>query len=370
MRKISFASPLVTPLVVFVVSIGISSIALLIPGYNPLEAYRSMVSNVATVSGFVTVLNFASRYYVMGVAVAIGFKMNLFNIGTNGQYHVAALFAGAIGGSLTTPGPVSIMITISIAMICGALWAIIPGILSVTRNVNIVVGTIMMNGIAAGLIGYFLRTWFRDKNDNLTAHTKTIPEGSRLPTLNFILETVGIDVPKSTNLHSFMIIALCVGVLFYFVIYRTRFGFDLLASGRNAAAARASGVDATKMVIVTMAISGALAGLAGMSVLLNQAFEYGDRFPLQLGFTGISVALLGRNSPTGIAVAAVVMASIEQGSRGLAVIGIPQEIGQILQGTLLVVAVVTYEVASRRAKTVAVQAASGLLPSREKSLHA
>jgi simple sugar transport system permease protein len=315
-----------------------------------------MVSNVATVSGFVTVLNFASRYYVMGVAVAIGFKMNLFNIGTNGQYQVAALFAGAIGGSLTTPGPVSIMITISIAMICGALWAIIPGILSVTRNVNIVVGTIMMNGIAAGLIGYFLRTWFRDKNDNLTAHTKTIPEGSRLPTLNFILDTVGIDVPKSTNLHSFMIIALCVGVLFYFVIYRTRFGFDLLASGRNAAAARASGVDATKMVIVTMAISGALAGLAGMSVLLS--------------FTGISVALLGRNSPTGIAVAAVVMASIEQGSRGLAVIGIPQEIGQILQGTLLVVAVVTYEVASRRAKTVAVQAASGLLPSREKSLHA
>lgn len=370
MKKFSFASPLATPIVVFVVSFGISSIALLIPGYNPLEAYRSMISNVATASGFVTVLNFASRYYVMGVAVAIGFKMNLFNIGTNGQYQVAALFAGAIGGSLAVRGPISIVITILTAMICGALWALIPGVLTVTRNVNIVVGTIMMNGIAAGLIGYFLRTWFRDKNDNLTAHTKTIPEGSRLPTLNFMLKSIGVDLPKSTNLHSFMIIAVVVGILFYFVIYRTRFGFDLLASGRNAAAARASGINSAKMILVTMAISGALAGLAGMSVLLNQAFEYGDRFPLQLGFTGISVALLGRNSPTGIAVAAVVMASIEQGSRGLAVIGIPQEIGQILQGTLLVVAVVTYEVSSRRSRSAAVQAASGLVHSAGKSLHA
>ena len=363
MRKFSFANPFATPIIVFVVSIVISSIALIIPGYNPLEAYQSMISNVATVSGIVTVLNFASRYYVMGVAVAIGFKMNLFNIGTNGQYQVAALFAGAVGGSLVTPGPISIIITIVTAMVCGAVWAIIPGVLSVTRNVNIVVGTIMMNGIAAGLIGYFLRTWFRDKSDNLTAHTKTIPVGSRLPTLNFLLDVFGVEVPKSTKLHSFMLLALVVGLLFYFVIYRTRFGFDLLASGRNSAAARASGIDARKMVIVTMAISGALAGLAGMSVLLNQAFEYGDRFPLQLGFTGISVALLGRNSPGGIAVAAVVMASIEQGSRGLAVIGIPQEIGQILQGTLLVVAVVTYEVASRRARTIAVQTASGLLQS-------
>lgn len=361
MKISAIVRSLATPLIVFGVAVCISSVALLIPGYNPIKAFSAMVTNVATVSGLVTVFNFAARYYVMGVAVAIGFKMNLFNIGTNGQYQVAALFAGALGGSLTLPGPISIFLVIAAAMIFGAIWAVIPGVLMVTKNVNIVVGTIMMNGIAAGLIGYFLRTWFRDQSDNLTAHTKTIPVGNRLPTLNFLIEAVGINVPKSTKLHSFVIIAIGVGAVFYFVINRTRFGFDLLASGRNAAAARASGIDAKKMVVITMAISGALAGLSGMSVLLNQAFEYGDRFPLQLGFTGISVALLGRNSPAGIAVAAFVMASIEQGSRGLAVIGIPQEIGQILQGTLLVVAVVTYEVASRRAKTAAVRAATGLM---------
>lgn len=351
-------STVATPLVVFGISVVLSSVALLIPGYNPITAFSAMVDNLLSVSGVVTVLNFSARYYVMGVAVAIGFKMNLFNIGTNGQYQVAALFAGATGGSLSLAGPINIAIVIAVAMVCGALWAVIPGILSVSRNVNIVVGTIMMNGIAAGLIGYFLRTWFRDFDDNLTAHTKTIPPDSRLPTLNPILELLGLEVPKSTSLHSFVLISIIVGILFYFVIFRTRFGFDILASGRNAAAARAGGVDAGRMIVITMAISGALAGLAGMSVLLNQAFEYGDRFPLQLGFTGISVALLGRNSPSGIALAAVVLASIEQGSRGLAVVGIPQEIGQILQGTLLVVAVVTYEVASRRAKTKAIQMAS------------
>lgn len=351
-------SSIATPLIVFGVALLLSSVALLIPGYNPLVAFSAMADNIANVSGFVTVLNFAARYYVMGVAVAIGFKMNLFNIGTNGQYQVAALFAGAAGGSLSLAGPINIVLVIAIAMICGAVWAVIPGVLLVSRNVNIVVGTIMMNGIAAGIIGYFLRTWFRDFDDNLTAHTKTIPEDSRLPTLNPILEVLGLNVPESTNLHSFVVIAIVVGLLFYFVVFRTRFGFDLLASGRNAAAARASGVDAGRMVIITMAISGALAGLAGMSVLLNQAFEYGDRFPLQLGFAGISVALLGRNSPSGIALSAIVLASIEQGSRGLAVVGIPQEIGQILQGTLLVVAVVTYEVTSRRSKTKALQMAS------------
>jgi simple sugar transport system permease protein len=347
-----------TPSVVFGISVALSAIALMIPGYNPITAFSAMVRNVLSVSGLVTVSNFAARYYVMGVAVAIGFKMSLFNIGTNGQYQVAALFAGAAGGSLSFAGPLNVALVIAIAMICGAFWAVIPAVLFVSRNVNIVVGTIMMNGIAAGLIGYFLRTWFRDFDDNLTAHTKTIPPDSRLPTLNSLLELFGIDVPKSINLHSFILISILVGVLFHFVIYQTRFGYDILASGRNAAAARASGVDAGRMVTITMAISGALAGLAGMSVLLNQAFEYGDRFPLQLGFTGISVALLGRNSPSGIALAAIVLASIEQGSRGLAVVGVPQEIGQILQGTLLVVAVVAYEVTSRRARTRAIQQAS------------
>ena len=112
------------------------------------------------------------------------------------------------------------------------------------------------------------------------------------------------------------------------------------------------------MVLTTMAISGAMAGLAAMSILLGEQFEYGDRFPTALGFTGITVALLGRNSPGPIAAAALVVAAIDQGARGLAIANIPQEIGQIMQGTLLVVALISYELVRRRNQAVAIREAA------------
>ncbi len=339
---------LTAPVAALGLSIVIASVALLIAGYNPGTAFKSMWENINGTDGVVTIINYSSRYYVMGAAVAMGFKMNLFNIGANGQYQVAALFAGAAGGALRLPGVINIAIMIMVAMFAGGMWAVVPGVLNVTRKVNIVVATIMMNGVAAGLIGYLLRTKFRDESDFMTAHTKTIPADSRLPHLNRVLKFFGLQLPDQTFLHGFLLIAVVVGVAFYLLIYRSRFGYDLRASGMNAAAARSSGVDPKRMVLTTMAISGALAGLAGMSILLSEQYEYGDRFPTLLGFTGISVALLGRNSPGGIAAAAIVLATIEQGARGLSVVSIPQEIGQIIQGTLLYVAVIAYEVVRRR----------------------
>jgi simple sugar transport system permease protein len=317
-----------------------------------------MWDNVNGADGIVTILNYSGRYYVMGAAVALGFKMNLFNIGANGQYQIAALLAGAAGGALGLPGPINIVLIILVAMVTGGAWAFIPGVMNTTRRVNIVIATIMMNGVAAGLIGYLLRTKFRDKSDFMTAHTKTIPAESRIPSLNRALRLVGYHLPDQTFLQGFLVIAVLVGIAFYLLIYRSRFGYDLRASGVNAAAARSSGVDPKRMVLTTMVLSGAFAGLAAMSVLLSEQYEYGDRFPTLLGFTGISVALLGRNSPGGIAASALVFATIEQGARGLAIVNIPQEIGQILQGTLLFVAVISYEVTRRRNQAAEIREAA------------
>ena len=358
MRPTAVRRALAAPFFALVLALTIASFALLVASHNPITALQAMWRNLNGSDEIVTVLNYGSRYYVMGVAVALGFKMNLFNIGANGQYQVAALFAGAAGGSLGLPGPINIALMILIAGAAGSVWAIVPGLLNVTRRVNIVVATIMMNGVAAGLIGYMLRTKFRDKTDFMTAHTKAIPEDSRMPHLNALLETFGFHLPRTTFLHGFLVVAALTGIAFYVLIYRTRFGFDLRASGMNAAAARSSGVDPKRMVLITMALSGAVAGLAAMSVLLSEQYEYGDRFPTQLGFAGITVALLGRNSPGGIAAAALVIASIEQGARGLATVRIPQEIGQILQGTLLLCAVIAYEVARRRQQSIAMHEAA------------
>ena len=358
MTAVRFRRVLTAPIIAVVVSLTIASLALLVAGYNPVVALQAMWSNLDGADGVATVLNYGARYYVMGVAVAVGFKMNLFNIGANGQYQIAALFAGAAGGVLRLPGVLNILIMIVVALVAGGIWAVIPGVLNVTRKVNIVIATIMMNGVAAGVIGYLLRTKFRDKKDIMTAHTHTLPAKSRIPNLNRVLRLVGYHLPSQTFLQGFLVLALLVGIGFYFLIYRSRFGFDLRASGANAAAARSSGVDPKRMVLTTMAISGALAGLAAMSVLLGEQFEYGDRFPALLGFTGITVALLGRNSPGPIAASAFVVAAIDQGARGLAIANIPQEIGQIMQGTLLVVAVISYEVVRRRNQAAAIREAA------------
>ena len=129
---------LTAPIIAVVVSLAIASLALLVAGYNPVVALQAMWSNLDGADGVASVLNYGARYYVMGVAVAVGFKMNLFNIGANGQYQIAALFAGAAGGVLRLPGVLNILIMIVVALVAGGIWAVIPGVLNVTRKVNIV----------------------------------------------------------------------------------------------------------------------------------------------------------------------------------------------------------------------------------------
>lgn len=339
------------------IALAIASIALLVNGNNPITAYQAMWSNLDGTANIVTVVNDAAVYYVAGVALALGFKMNLFNIGANGQFVLAALAAGVIGGKADLPAPLHIALMLGVAMFTGGIWAGIAGVLKAYRGVNEVVATIMLNGIAGGLTGYLLRTYFRVKGD-MAAHTETLRMSGRLPNLDRLLKVFGFHIPTGTPLFSFVLIAIVVGIGFRVLIYRSRFGFDLRASGINPRAARSSGVDPRRMILITMVLSGALAGLSAMSTLMSKQFEYGDRFPTQIGFTAIGIALLGQNHPTGIAVAAFVYAAIEQGSRNLANVGVPAEIGQILQGSLLFMAVIVYAVAVRRNQAKDMEAAA------------
>jgi simple sugar transport system permease protein len=245
--------------------------------------------------------------------VAIGFKMNLFNIGVDGQYRLAAIVAAAVGAAISAPAVIHVTVILLVAMLVGGAYAAIPGVLKVTRGVNEVVATIMLNFIATGITAYLLTTGLRNEEVPLQFETKPIPPSGRIPPLNSFLEIFGIDLPEGTVLSGFLPLAMLVGVAFYVIIYRTRFGFDLRNSGANPFAARSSGVSPKGMILKTMILSGIVAGLAGMSPLLTEFYKYGDTFPTGIGFTGIAVALLGRNNPAGIAVAAVVWA----GSRAL-----------------------------------------------------
>jgi ABC-type uncharacterized transport system permease subunit len=347
------------PLIAGAVAIVISSIALLLSGNSPREAFTEMWKVLDSTESAVGIVNKAGWYYVAGVAVAIGFKMGLFNIGADGQYRLGALFAAYLGARADLPAVLHVPYIILIGVLVGAAWAAIPGILKVTRGVNEVISTIMLNLVATGLIGWLLNTYWRNPSQTV-AETRSIPRSGHIPSLNTLVEKLGFHLGNNVVLQGYLVLAILVGVGYYVLLFRSRYGFELRASGANPAAARASGVNPKRMVLITIMLSGAVAGLIGMGPLLAdpQFHKYGDQFPPTLGFTGLSLALLGRNHPVGIALAAIVWAAIERGTQPLSIIGIPQEIGVILQGTFLLSAVIVFEIFSRRAQEQAIRDAA------------
>ena len=242
-------------------------------------------------------------------------------------------------------------------------WASIAAVLKVTRNVNEVISTIMLNFIASQLIFYLLREHW-NRGTGLVAETGPLPSGARIPHLNRLFEAIGFHFPANVVVQGFLPIAVIVGIAYYVVLNRSRFGFDLRVSGQNPAAAKASGINPKRMVLLTFLISGGIAGLIGLAPLLAdpQYGKYGDQFPQGLGFTGLSLALLGRNHPVGIAAAALVWATIERATQRLSFIDIPQEIGIILQGSFLLAAVVAYEVVRRKAEEAETRAMARRTP--------
>jgi simple sugar transport system permease protein len=348
-------------LIAAVTAIVISSIALLISGNNPVDAFVEMWKTIDSTQSVVTIINTSVPLYIAGIAAAIGFKMNLFNIGTNGQYLLAALVAGWAGAEVSLPPIIHVPFVIAVAMLVGGSWALIAGILNVTRNVNVVVATIMLNYIGIGLAAFLLQEVFRDdENAGLVAQTKTMPESAQLPALNPIFEFFGFDFPENVELFGFLPIAILLGVVYYVLLNRSLFGYELKLSGLNPAAALSAGVDPKKMVLITLFMSGAVAGMIGLPFLMSDPsfLKYGDAFPTQLGFTGLGIALLGRNGPAGVAAAALVWATIERATQRLGPLGIPPEIGRILQGSFLLAAVIAFEVIKRRNDAAAAVAAA------------
>ena len=218
----------------------------------------------------VSILNTTALLYLSGVAAAIGFRMNLFNIGVEGQYKIAAFAAAAFAGQAWLPGGLNTAAAVVVAMTVGALWAGIAGVLRVWRGVSEVISTIMLNAIAGSLVTYFLLK-VGVSNGNAT-NTKAIPEGSRVGTIRLFGDS-------PTELYGLSLLAIVVGVAFWVLLNRTRFGFDLRASGSSESAAVASGVDVKKMIVVTMLLSGAVAGLVGLPTMFSRLLRLRVRVP-------------------------------------------------------------------------------------------
>jgi simple sugar transport system permease protein len=360
------ALALFAPLLAIVVALAISALVILLIGENPVTALQVMVDFGDTPSqqtqAMVVVLNRAVPLFLAGLAVSVAFRMGLFNIGVEGQYRLATIIAAAVGAAVVLPGPLHVLLIIVVAMTVGALWAGIVAVLKVTRGVSEVISSIMLNFIALGLASFLLTGPLRGSAEGASiVTTAQIPESGWFPDLNGLFTVLGLAEPR-TELYGFLVVAVVAGIVISVLIKRTRFGFDLRASGLSPSAASASGVDARAMVIKTMLISGAVAGLIGLPDLLGSTRSYGTEFTAGLGFLGIAVALLGRNSPLGIALGALLFGFLDRAAIPLQFADIPASVVTIIQGTIVLAVVIANEVARRLALRQAERANSQAVP--------
>jgi ABC-type uncharacterized transport system permease subunit len=360
LRRVGLA--LLGPVMAIVLALVISAIVIALIGEDPLAAARVMFDLGDTPSqqtqSMVVILNRAVPLFLAGLAVCIAFRMGLFNIGVEGQYRMATILSAAVGAAVVLPGPLHVLLIIVVAVTVGALWAAIVAVLKVTRGVSEVISSIMLNFIALGIASYLLTGPLRGSGEGASIVTTTpIPESGWFPGLNVLFTGLGLAEPR-TELYGFLLVAIVVGVLIAILIKRTRFGFDLRATGLSPSAAAASGVNARSMVIKTMLLSGAVAGLIGLPDLLGENHMFGTQFTGGLGFLGIAVALLGRNTPLGIALAALLFAFLDRAALPLQFADIPSSVVTIIQGTIVLAVVIGNELARRLALRAAERAGS------------
>jgi simple sugar transport system permease protein len=352
LRRIGLA--LFAPVLAVVVAVVISSAVMAALQVDPIRVFEVMVDFGDTPSqqmtAVVVVLNRAVPLFLAGLAVAIAFRMGLFNIGVEGQYRLATIVAAGLGAAVALPGPLHVLLIVVVAMAVAAIWAGIVAVLKVTRGVSEVISSIMLNVIALGIASFLLTGPLRGSAEGASIiSTAEIPESGWMPSLNGVFGLLGLANPPR-QLYGFLLVALVVGVAIAVLLNRTRFGFDLRAAGLSPSAATASGVDSRGMVVKTMLLSGAVAGLIGMPDLLGSTHAYTTDFTAGLGFLGIAVALLGRNKPIGIALGALLFAFLDRSLVPLQIQDFPASVVTIIQGTIVLAVVVANEIARRVAR--------------------
>jgi len=330
---------IVAPTAAIVNSLFFVYIILKLRGVEPIEMFKLMISYGFEPRNLVSEINQTVAYYMAGVAAAIGFKMLLFNIGIDGQYRMGAFFGAVVGAAVNLPPVLHVLLIILVAMLAGGAWAAIAGYLKVKRGVNEVISNIMLNFIAAAVIAFLLSPnllgSLPEGSQNL--QTKPIPASGQMPTIKAF----------EGEIYSFLFIAIVVGVGYWIMLNKTVFGFNLRATGLSFRAARASGVNAPGMIFVTTVLSGAIAGLVGIGTLLSDTHSYSMAFPSGYAFTGLALALLGRNHPVGIFFAAFLWSFLERSAPVLEFEGVPPEIVIVMQGTIVLSIVIAYEVVAR-----------------------
>ena len=330
------------PLINLIVAFIVAGLVVLLVGENPFRAAVILVEGAfGSGTGLAYTLYYATNFIFTGLAVAVAFHGGLFNIGGEGQAYIAGLGVGVVCLAFdhVLPWWLTFPIAILGAAAVGALWALIPAYLQARRGSHIVITTIMFNFIAASAMVYLLVDVLKPRG-SMAPQTRQLAEGAQLPKLGWFLSEFGLAVRPSAPLNLSFLLALVMAFVVWVVIWRTRLGYEIRTMGFSPKAARYAGISETRIIIVTMLISGALAGMMALNPIMGDQHNVSLDFVSGAGFVGIAVALMGRSHPAGIVPAAILFGMLYQGGAELAfeMPNISRDMIVIIQGLVILFA--------------------------------
>jgi simple sugar transport system permease protein len=336
---LGWVAPALLPAINLALALLLSGVMVLLVGESPTRALRLLVTGAfgnAEAIGYT--LYYATSFVFTGLAVAVAFHGGLFNIGAEGQAYlgglgVALLCLGAGGW----PTMLVVLAAVVVASVFGAAWAFVPAWLQARRGSHVVITTIMFNFIAAALMTHLLVNVLR-KPGQQSPETREFAASTWMPQLHDVTRALGWEVSRSPLNLSF-VVALAAGAIVWFYLWHTRWGYELRALGHSETAAVYGGIQPARTVIVAMSISGALAGLMSLNEVMGVQHRLLLNFTGGAGYVGIAVALMGRNHPAGIVLAAVLFGALYQGGTELSfdMPTLTRDMVVVIQGLIILV---------------------------------
>jgi ABC-type uncharacterized transport system permease subunit len=329
-----WATGFVLPVLNLLSALLVAALVIHLLGESPAESLAILVNSaVINPEGLSYTLFYASTFIFTGLAVSIAMKAGLFNIGAEGQLYVGGLGLTLVMLALDQHLPGALLIPAAMlgSALFGALWAFLPGYLQARRGSHVVVTTIMFNFIAASLMNFIIVKYLIPEGEQNPA-SRVFAAAGEMPRLNIWFPVLG-DTPLNVS----FLLALAALAIYGVMVWRSSWGYELRATGLNQHAAHYAGVRISRMIIVAMLVSGALAGLGAVNSIMGSTHYLSLNFPAGAGFVGIAIALMGRQHPVGIFLSAVLFGALIQGGFDLSLEkpNIPQETFIFIQGLII-----------------------------------
>jgi simple sugar transport system permease protein len=332
-----WADAVLIPLISILLAFFFSGLVIMAIGKDPVVAIKTMIDGAfGSTNGLGYTLYYTTNFIFTGLAIAVAYHARLFNIGGEGQVMLGGLGVALVCLSVDWPHwAIALPAAMVGGAVFGAAWAFIPAYLQAKRGSHIVITTMMFNFIAAALVGYVLLNGLKVPG-SMSTESAAFGPGAHLPTFHEMLAPLGIDFNKNAPANISFIIALLAAFGFWILIWKTRLGYEIRSFGLSESAAKYAGINPVRITVIAMMISGALCGLMAINNVMGEAERLIDNAPEGAGFIGIAVALMGRNHPIGILLAALLFGFLYQGGAELAFWeAIPRELIVVIQGLVI-----------------------------------